>query len=405
MNVLFVSRNSPFESIGGIERYIDNLINYYKFEKTLNSMIYLMLPTDGKNYSKKYGRVVIYFDNSINLSKNNLINKKDIQEKAHLFSRSVVKIVKEKRIDVICAENFHTDLPAAYTLMLNMVTMSQKIPLVLQLHSFATTELQTELINQLKWDKISCVSKSIAGDCYRKGTDINYLSTHYLGVDTNNFNSDKNKNFNLKKKLNLSLDSKVILTATRIICGKNNILKEKGIINLIESFSKLSPRYPDWKLLIAIGKPPERLNTEFNIAYELLQGYIKLHNVGANTILKTFVLDEMANVYRGSDLFVLASENETFGQVFIEAMSCGVPVIGTKVGGIPEIISDSENGYLIPVNDASILAQKIEKLMNDSEIRENFISLGQKIVKEKFTMEQQFFSFNEMLKKVVEDFN
>lgn len=405
MNVLFVSRNSPFESIGGIERYIDNLINYYKFEKTLDSTIYLMLPTDGKNYSKKYGKVIIYFDNSLNLSKNNLINKKDIQEKAHLFSRSVIKIIKEKKMDIICAENFHTDLPAAYTLMLNMVTMSQKIPLVLQLHSFATTELQTELINQLEWNKISCVSKSIAGDCYKKGADINYLSTHYLGVDTNNFNSDENKNFNLKKKLSLSLDSKIILTATRIICGKNNILKEKGVINLIESFSKLVPRYPNWKLLIAIGKPPERLNTEFNIAYELLQGYIKLHNVEANTILKTFTLDEMADVYRGSDLFVLASENETFGQVFIEAMSCGVPVIGTKVGGIPEIISDSENGYLIPVNDASILAQKIEKLMNDSEIRENFISLGQKIVKEKFTMEQQFNSFNEMLKKVVEDLN
>jgi len=403
MNVLFISRNSPFESIGGIERYIDNLITYYKFKKESGLAIYLMLPTDKKSFSKNFGKVTIYFDNSLNLTKNNLNNKKDIQEKAHLFSKEVTKIIKKDRIDIICAENFHTDLPTAYTLMLNMVTMSQKIPLVLQLHSFAVTELQTELINQLKWDKISCVSKSIAGDCYKKGTDINYLSTHYLGVNTDHFNQKENKNFNLKRKLNISADSKIILTATRIICGKNNILKEKGIINLIESFSKLSSQYPDWKLVIAIGKPPERLDVEFKIAYELLEGYIKLHNVEANTILKTFTLDEMADVYKGSDLFVLASENETFGQVFIEAMSCGLPVIGTKVGGIPEIISDLNNGYLIPVNDASILAQKIEKLMNDEVLRENFIKAGIDTVKEKFNMEQQFWCFNEMLKKVIID--
>lgn len=403
MNVLFISRNSPFESIGGIERYIDNLITYYKFEKKSGSSIYLMLPTDKKSFSKKFGMVTIYFDNSLNLTKNNLNNKKDIQEKAHLFSKEVTKIIKKNEIDIICAENFHTDLPTAYTLMLNMVTMSQKIPLVLQLHSFAVTELQTELINQLKWDRISCVSKSIAGDCYKKGTDINYLSTHYLGVNTGFFNQKENKNFDLKRKLNITADSKIILTATRIICGKNNILKEKGIINLIESFSKLSPKYPNWKLVIAIGKPPERLDIEFKIAYQLLEGYIKLHNVEANTILKTFTLDEMADVYKAADLFVLASENETFGQVFIEAMSCGIPVIGTKVGGIPEIISDLNNGYLIPVNDASILAQKIEKLMNDEILRENFIKAGIETVKEKFTMEQQFLCFNDMLKKVIVD--
>lgn len=405
MNVLFISKNSPFESIGGIERYINNLIAYYKFEKESGLTIYLMLPTDKKSFSKKFGKVTICFNNSLNLTKNNLNNKKDIQEKAHLFSKEVTKIIKKNKIDIICAENFHTDLPTAYTLMLNMVTMSQKIPLVLQLHSFAVTELQTELINQLEWSKVSCVSKSIAGDCYKKGTDINYLSTHYLGVNTDFFNQKENKNFDLKRKLNISADSKIILTATRIICGKNNILKEKGIINLIESFSKLSPNYSNWKLLIAIGKPPERLDVEFKIAYELLEGYIKLHNVEANTILKTFTLDEMADVYKGSDLFVLASENETFGQVFVEAMSCGLPVIGTKVGGIPEIISDLNNGYLIPVNDASILAQKIEKLMNDEVLRENFIRSGIDTVKEKFTMKQQFFFFNEMLKKIVEDSN
>lgn len=61
MNVLFISRNSPFESIGGIERYIDNLMNYYKFEGKLGSKIYLMLPTNGESYIKNDGCVTIYY--------------------------------------------------------------------------------------------------------------------------------------------------------------------------------------------------------------------------------------------------------------------------------------------------------------------------------------------------------
>lgn len=401
MNILFISRNSPFESIGGIERYVTNLIAYFNTVNQAGSQLFIMLPTTEAEHVEKKGKVTIYFRKSLFLSRSSLVSKKEISQKAQAFSEGVKEIIKTENINIICAENFHTDLPPAYSLLLNMVAMSQKTPLVLQLHSFATTELQTELINQLKWDKISCVSKSVAGDCFEKGTDINYLSTHYLGVNTQEFSVEKTGDKKLKKHLGLSENNKIILTATRIIRGKKDILQAKGVINLIQAFSRISQRYPDLKLLIAIGKPPENLKEEFHIAYEMLQGYIKLHNIEDQTILKKFKLDEMPDVYRGSDIFVLPSENETFGQVFIEAMSCGVPVIGTKVGGIPEIISDNYNGFLIPPDDESILAQKIERLLNDPSLRENFIKAGIQTVIEKFTSEKQFFSFNKMLEETV----
>ncbi|HEX8932388.1 MAG TPA: glycosyltransferase family 4 protein [Patescibacteria group bacterium] len=398
MNILFISRNSPFESIGGIERYLTNLINYYKTQPTAN--LYLMLPTNKDSYIEKNGNVTFLFENSIFLSRSRVNIQKEVSQKAPIFSDKVKSALKTYAIEIICAENFHTDLPAAYSLLLNMIAISYKIPLVLQLHSFAVTELQTELINQLKWSQISCVSKSVAGDCFQKGTDINYLSTHYLGVNRHEFNESKTT-YNLKKQLNLSSETKIILTATRIIRGKKNILQEKGVINLIQAFSKLAPRYPNLKLLIAIGKPPEDLKDEFNIAYEMLLGYIKLHNIEDSTILKLFKLDEMPKVYNGADIFALPSENETFGQVFIEAMSCGLPVIGTKVGGIPEIISDAYNGYLVPPDDSSILAQKIAKLLNDPLTRTKFINAGIKTVEEEFTSEKQLYNFQKMLEKTI----
>jgi glycosyltransferase involved in cell wall biosynthesis len=401
MNILFISRNSPFESIGGIERYITNLITYYK--KQTHSQLYLLLPTEKEDYVEKDGNVSIHYTSSLFLSRSSKTSSKEVSKKAQTFSGILAQLIDKYTIDIICAENFHTDLPPAYSLLLNMVTSLTNTPLVLQLHSFATTELQTELINQLKWDRISCVSTSVAGDCFQKGADINSLATHYLGVDTHVFDSEIQAATQLKDHLGLMPENKIILTATRIIRGKRNILQEKGVINLIQAFSRFSSRHPLVKLLIAIGKPPENLKEEFDLAYEMLQGYIKLHDVEKQTILKKFKLHEMPDVYKGSDIFVLPSENETFGQVFIEAMSCGVPVIGTKVGGIPEIISDSYNGYLVPPDDSSILAQKIEKLMNDLEMRERFISAGKKTVRERFTANQQFSAFNTMLEQTVKN--
>ena len=395
MNILFISPNSPLESIGGVERYVVNLIDYSKNQSRFR--IIVVLPTHKDSYIEQTGNVVTYFDENIALSKN--ISGKEISKKACLFSKMIENIIIEHKTDIICAENFHVGLPPAYSLLLNMVAGLHKIPLILRLHSFATTDLQVELVNRLMWNKISCVSKSVTGDCFQKGADINLLSTDYLGVNINEFNQNIKTQHQLKGNLNLLPENKIILTAARIITGKRNILQEKGIINLIQAFSKLSPRYPNLHLLIAVGKPPDNLKTEFDQAYEMLLGYIRLHNIEAQTIVKMFRLNEIPEAYGGSDVFALPSENETFGQVFIEAMACGLPVVGTKVGGIPEIISDSYNGYLIPPNDSSILAQMIEKLINDRSTRNRFIKAGIKTVEDKFTSEKQLFNFMKTLEE------
>ncbi len=211
MNVLFISPNSPLESIGGVERYISNLINFCKKQADIKTSV--VLPTYKASYVQELENVTIYFDSSIGLPKT--ISGKEISEKAHEFSKNIEEIITNQKIDIICAENFHVGLPPAYSLLLNMIAAVHKIPLVLRLHSFATTDLQVELVNQLLWNKISCVSKSVTGDCFQKGADINLLSTDYLGVDTIEFNNKKNTGLNLKKSLDLLPENKIILTASR----------------------------------------------------------------------------------------------------------------------------------------------------------------------------------------------
>lgn len=399
MKALFISPNSPFMSIGGVERYVLNLINYFKVKKDIET--FLILPTAEENHKVKDGNMTIYYDKSLNISRKKQPSQYVI-DRAQEFSNLVETIIKEHKIDVICAENIIFGTPPAYSLRLNMIAALHKIPLMLRLHMYAETPLQIAFTNQLMWDHVSCVSKSVAGDCFQKGTDINKLSTDYLGVSTTDFNPESHAKQSFKEELGLENDTKIVLTAGRIITGSKNMLREKGFINLIEAFSRISPRFPKMRLVIGVARASDNLKDEFDTSYEMLLGYIKINDIEEKTIVKMFELDQMPNIYRGSDVLVLPAEkNETLGQIFIEAMACGLPVIGAKTGGMPEIISDGHSGYLVQPNDPIILAQKIEKILTDKNTRNKFIKAGHETVGEKFTAERQFSDFHNLLKSIV----
>jgi glycogen synthase len=79
--------------------------------------------------------------------------------------------------------------------------------------------------------------------------------------------------------------------------------------------------------------------------------------------------DELGAHYRRADAFVLPSLAESFGMVLLEAMSCGLPVVASRTGGIPETVTDGENGLLVPAGDPRELAAALRRLVNDRELR------------------------------------
>lgn len=85
---------------------------------------------------------------------------------------------------------------------------------------------------------------------------------------------------------------------------------------------------------------------------------------------------DVNNVLRGCDLFVLPTHQEALGQAFIEAMAMGLPVIGTRVDGVPELIDDGVNGLLVPAKDVAALSEAIAKLVDDAPLRARFGAAG-----------------------------
>jgi glycosyltransferase involved in cell wall biosynthesis len=98
--------------------------------------------------------------------------------------------------------------------------------------------------------------------------------------------------------------------------------------------------------------------------------------------------EQLQQVYRDCDIFVAPSRYESFGLIFIEAMSYGKPVIGCDAGGMPEIITDNYNGLFALTGDAQSLADKLTQLIGNNNLRNELGSNALKTVQDKFTITQ-----------------
>ena len=114
-------------------------------------------------------------------------------------------------------------------------------------------------------------------------------------------------------------------------------------------------------------------------------GSLKLPPLPDNIKIHGWVSGEKKDeVFKNAAMLILPSYNEGLPVSILEAMAYGLPVIATPVGGIPEAVKDSVNGFLIEAGDYKALAQKIDLLTNDKTLREKMGTESYKMAKEKF---------------------
>jgi glycosyltransferase involved in cell wall biosynthesis len=158
------------------------------------------------------------------------------------------------------------------------------------------------------------------------------------------------------------------------------IIPEKGISDLLSAARLFVAKNPNVHLvLVGDGDYRESFTKQ---AEEL--------GLNENLTWTGLIRDPFAEgVYDAADIVCQASRwQEAFGQVIAEAMAHGKPVIGTSVGGIPEVIEDDVSGFLIPMGDVEELSDRILRLAENSELRRRMGSAGRLISQAKFNLEE-----------------
>lgn len=149
--------------------------------------------------------------------------------------------------------------------------------------------------------------------------------------------------------------------------------KKGGYYELLEAMAIILKEEAKAKLLI-VGDGPLR---------EKLQKRTLELGIASRTIFAGLRRD-LEKIYPLMDVFVLPSTYEPFGNVLIEAMSFGIPVVATNVGGIPEIIIDGVTGFLVPPREPNNLAEKILYLLESRDVAKKMGKLGKENVKKYF---------------------
>jgi glycosyltransferase involved in cell wall biosynthesis len=94
---------------------------------------------------------------------------------------------------------------------------------------------------------------------------------------------------------------------------------------------------------------------------------------------------DVLSLHKAFDIFVMSSVTEGLGTSLLDAMACARPVVATSAGGIPEIVTDGETGFLVPPRDQGAMAGAILRLLSDPELRRRMGSAGLARIREKFT--------------------
>jgi glycosyltransferase involved in cell wall biosynthesis len=111
--------------------------------------------------------------------------------------------------------------------------------------------------------------------------------------------------------------------------------------------------------------------------------------------------EELAGLYAACDVFVLPSVWEPFGMALVEAMACGKPVVGTRVGGIPEIVTP-ECGYLVGQREAGPLADRLVGLLKDERLRRRMGEAARRRVETTFTWDHAARAYEEFYRRLAE---
>src|SRR5213594_1189478 len=264
------------------------------------------------------------------------------------------EVAQRERLDLL---HVHYAIPFATTAWLakQMLADDRDLKVVTTLHGtditlvgqdpsyFTITKFSIE-----RSDRVTAVSKYLREETYRAfgcdGCDVavipNFISTadYYPPAD------------GARPHRLAPADHKVLVHVS-------NFRPVKRVADVVRVFAGVRRELP--ATLVLVGDGPDRDAAEQEVDHLALRRDVRF--LGK--------VDNVAEILRGSDLFLLPSETESFGLAALEAMACAVPVIATAVGGLPEVVVPGETGFLTPKGDVAAMIAHGLRVLRDGALQ------------------------------------
>jgi glycosyltransferase involved in cell wall biosynthesis len=206
-------------------------------------------------------------------------------------------------------------------------------------------------------DGFVAMSRAIRDEFRAAGVGPERIAHIAHGVDTSEFRpADPAERAALRARLRLPLSA-------HIVCYTGRLLRGKGLETLVDAFGRLAPQDPKAHLLLVGSGEDQALSVEAELRQRVERQGLEARVTFAGRV------DGVSDYLRASDVFAFPSVFEALGISLIEAAACGLPAVGSRTGGIVDVIEDGSTGLLVEPGDAPGLEDALARLLADEDLR------------------------------------
>lgn len=263
------------------------------------------------------------------------------------------RLKHDGRLDIIDAHFAYPDGYAA-----SLLSRWLKVPFTITLRGTESRHLQDGLLSKMLLQAINqatqvfSVSESLRKLSMAHGANPSKIEVVGNGIDFVRFTPRDRAT--CRNAMGISPNARVLVSV-------GGLVPRKGFHRVIEVLPEIRIDYPDLIFLIVGGA-----SAEGNTRAELEQQVKQLKLEACVKFIGPLPPDELPAILSAADVFVLATSNEGWANVFLEAMACGLPVVTTDVGGNQEVVCDASLGIVVPFGDSAALTKAIRKAFQRS---------------------------------------
>jgi glycosyltransferase involved in cell wall biosynthesis len=374
-------------TIGGVETHIITL--YPPMAKKGHEIFLLTEDLKGRGRKESYMGIEVTRSKVMNLSRVKKSLGKDIRPE---IEKEMGRWLDEVRPDIVHAHNlllYVTD----HAEVLGRLCKERGIKTVLTAHNVlfkgksGYEPVFRHVLGKVGWDKIIAVSKFVGRHLVMAGAPRRKVVTVYHGLDTSLYRKRTVKELEpLYKRYPRLKGRKIVLQPARI-------RETKGCRYSVEAIRLIKREFPE-ALLIMTGKG-RKVSFMYTDEFQaMLEKYIKDNGLEENVFMNDFTSEEVRLLYSAADVVIYPSasdekrDDEAFGLATIEAGSSEKPIVVSRSGGMPEVVKNGVNGFVVPKRNAKMLAERCIEILKDPDLGKRLGKKGRETVEKGFTIDR-----------------